>query len=54
MTDSFMTCPQCGSTDQTWRDEVDIGVGVLHGPLHCNACHYVEPSAYDDDLDDFA
>jgi hypothetical protein len=43
-------CPNCDSTE-TWRDEVDVGVGIIYGPLHCNDCHYREPSAYDEDFD---
>ena len=43
-------CPHCGGTD-TWCDEVDVGVGIIYGPLHCNDCHYVEPSAHNDDFD---
>lgn len=36
MADKF-ACPVCGSTD-TWRDEVDIGVGIQYGPWRCEAC----------------
>lgn len=34
-------CPKCGSAD-TFREEVDIGVGVQRGPMHCNACGFDE------------
>ena len=44
------TCPHCGSTN-VWCDEVDVGVGIIYGPLHCDDCHFVEPSAYDEDFD---
>lgn len=43
-------CPKCGSTN-TWRDGVDVGVGVIYGPIHCYDCGYSEPSAYDEDFD---
>ena len=29
-------CPKCGS--DTVCDEVDIGVGTMHGPAKCNNC----------------
>lgn len=44
-----MKCPKCGS-DDTWRDEVDIGVGIMYGPLHCNACLYSEDGDKDEDI----
>jgi transcription elongation factor Elf1 len=34
-------CPKCGSEDTT-REEVDIGVGTQYGPLHCRACGFDE------------
>lgn len=41
-----MTCPSCGSTD-TWRDEVDIGVGIQEGPWRCSECGWAEEDQYD-------
>lgn len=29
-------CPECGSV--CYRDEVDIGVGIQYGPIHCTNC----------------
>lgn len=34
-------CPNCGSKNiETYQDEVDIGVGILYGPLtwRCHDC----------------
>ena len=36
-------CPECGG--ETWCDEVDIGVGIMYGPLSCSECHWVESSS---------
>jgi len=38
-------CPECGA--DCWRDEVDIGVGVLGGPWRCSACAWSESLPYD-------
>jgi hypothetical protein len=27
------TCPACG--DGTWRESVDVGVGIIYGPFGC-------------------
>ena len=35
-------CPDCGGP--TWREEVDVGVGVLGGPWRCSACAWSEPT----------
>ena len=40
MTDNHKLCPNCGS--ETVCDEVDIGVGTMHGPAHCNNCGWNE------------
>lgn len=40
-----MNCPNCGGECEC--DEVDIGVGVLHGPYGCPACHWSQDSYYD-------
>ena len=34
--DEYQKCPKCGSG--TTREEVDIGVGMMHGPARCNNC----------------
>ncbi len=50
-------CPECGNTDLMY-DEVDIGVGIQHGPAYCNLCGWNEdvlddwPSDFDG-MDDF-
>jgi hypothetical protein len=35
-----MNCPNCGG--ECWRDEVDIGVGTMHGPWRCDGCDWYE------------
>lgn len=37
-------CPRCG--EEAWRDSVDVGVGVIHGPYGC-ACGWSESETYD-------
>ena len=39
------TCPNCGNPD-CWRDEVDVGVGVIYGPYGC-PCGWSADSRYD-------
>ena len=34
-------CPKC-SSDDIFLEEVDIGVGIQYGPLHCHACGFDE------------
>jgi len=34
-------CPECGS-ENIWREEVDVGVGTVRGPYHCNDCGWSE------------
>jgi hypothetical protein len=41
----MMTCPRCGA-DDCWRDEVDVGIGVMHGPYGC-PCGWSEDERYD-------
>ena len=41
-----MKCPECGN-DECERDEVDVGVGVIHGPWGCPSCGWSEDSYYD-------
>lgn len=38
------TCPICG--EPTWRDSVDVGVGIMYGPYGC-PCGWSEDPAYD-------
>lgn len=37
-------CPKCGN--EAWRDEVDVGIGVLYGPYGC-PCGWSEDPHYD-------
>lgn len=39
-----MTCPNCGA--ECWRDEADVGVGVIYGPWGC-PCGWSESAEYD-------
>lgn len=39
-----MECPNCG--EEPFRDEVDVGVGVLYGPYGCY-CGWSESPEYD-------
>jgi len=41
-----MKCPNCGS-EEVWRDEVDVGVGVIYGPYGCADCGWSESAKYD-------
>lgn len=38
-------CPKCSS--RVWRDSVDVGVGVIHGPYGCVQCGWSESKEYD-------
>ncbi len=38
--DNFSVCPECSS--DTVRDEVDIGVGTMHGPARCDNCGWTQ------------
>jgi hypothetical protein len=38
-------CPKCGG--YCYRESVDIGVGVIHGPYGCINCGWSEDSYYD-------
>jgi hypothetical protein len=40
-----MKCPKCG--EECDREEVDVGVGVLHGPWGCLNCGCSSDSNYD-------
>ncbi len=37
---SEMNCPKCA--EECWRDEVDVGVGVIYGPWGCCCCGWSE------------
>jgi hypothetical protein len=39
-----MNCPNCGAAD-LYRDEVDVGVGIIYGPYGC-PCGWSESSEY--------
>ena len=41
-----MTCPRCGN-DDCWRDEADVGVGIMYGPYGCPCCGWSEDERYD-------
>ena len=38
-------CPKCN--EECWRDEVDVGVGVLYGPWGCSFCGWSDDPHYD-------
>lgn len=38
-------CEKCGA--ECYRDEVDVGVGVIYGPWGCPNCGWSESSDYD-------
>ena len=42
--ESNMDCPKCG--EECYRNEVDVGVGVIHGPYGC-MCGWSEDPRYD-------
>jgi len=37
-------CPNCG--DDCWRDEADVGVGIMYGPWGCPSCGWSEWAEY--------
>lgn len=39
-------CPRCGE-HELYRDSVDVGVGVIHGPYGCPYCGWSENEEYD-------
>lgn len=43
--ESETTCPKCSET--LYREEVDVGVGIITGPYGCSACGYSEAPEYD-------
>lgn len=40
-----MECPKCNG--ECYRDEVDVGVGVINGPWGCMKCGWSESPKYD-------
>lgn len=40
-----MICEACG--EDCYRESVDVGVGVLHGPFGCPRCGWSEDPDYD-------
>lgn len=42
----FDFCPKC-SCPEIWQESVDIGVGVIHGPMGCPQCGWSEDEKYD-------
>ena len=40
LVEKYEHCPECGS--ETVREEVDIGVGIMCGPAHCNNCGWTQ------------
>ena len=42
--ESNMDCPKCG--EECYRNEVDVGVGVIHGTYGC-MCGWSEDPRYD-------
>lgn len=45
MTQHTFHCPHCRS--ECFRDSVDVGVGVIHGPWGCPQCRWSEDERYD-------
>lgn len=44
MTSWPMKCPECGAP--CWREEVDVGVGVLCAEWGCSECGWDESQAF--------
>lgn len=40
------TCPRCGCTE-VWREDVNVGVGIIYGPYGCPDCGWSESEEYD-------
>lgn len=45
MTNEPKQCPKCEG--ECYRDEVDIGVGIMYGPWGCIECGWSESPEYD-------
>lgn len=39
-------CPRC-SERELWREEADVGVGIIYGPWGCPCCGWSESEEYD-------
>ncbi|MDO3431159.1 hypothetical protein QWJ46_00530 [Rhizobium sp. CBN3] len=39
-------CPRC-SEGSLWREEADVGVGIIYGPWGCESCGWSESERYD-------
>ena len=39
-----MKCPECGAS--CWREEVDVGVGIISSPWVCSNCSWDEDQIY--------
>jgi hypothetical protein len=37
-------CPECNAP--CWREEVDVGVGIIAGPWMCGECAWDEDQAF--------
>lgn len=44
-----MICPNCGN-DDIYREEADVGVGIIYGPYGCCNCGWSEDPIYDSRL----
>lgn len=40
-----MKCLKC--KEECYRESVDVGVGIIHGPYGCPSCGWSEDSEYD-------
>lgn len=45
MSDNEKLCPKCDT--ECFRDDVDVGVGIIYGPWGCPGCGWSEDSEYD-------
>lgn len=39
-----MNCPECGA--DCWRDEVDVGVGIITSEWRCTVCEWDEDQGF--------
>lgn len=44
MRDEEMACPNCGA--DCWREDADVGVGIIYGPWGCPDCGWSESELY--------
>jgi len=40
-------CPECKSETDCFREEADVGVGIIYGPYGCYNCGWSEDKYYD-------